>query len=67
MNVYKLSYRDPESWDHWAVVLASSEDEAKELLRSWLPSSIPDFALIVEDVYPIEESRVIYASRPGPS
>jgi hypothetical protein len=50
--------------DHWAVVLAKDEQEARDLLRPWFPSNIPQFALTVEEVYPIDEARVIYASKP---
>lgn len=63
LRLYKLSYRDAMV-DHWAVVLAKDEKEARDLLRSWFPSNIPQFALTVEEVYPIDEARVIYASKP---
>lgn len=63
MKLYKLSYREAMV-DHWAVVLSKDEKEARDLLRSWFPSNIPQFALTVEEVYPIDEARVIYASKP---
>lgn len=56
--------RFPPSRIEALCLLAKDEKEARDLLRSWFPSNIPQFALTVEEVYPIDEARVIYASKP---